>query len=495
MAKITLGKTTEKLTGSIGEITYGTWGQTKIAKKKIKREDKNSSSQQMQRSFVNVCINIWHCLAPVVKREYEGLLSNKNYTQYNCYLHNNISKIKNGSPGTIAQRRTMPELTLLNSYRPEYGHITYIEFNPADISGDECIQLIIYEVGKYGKEVIITTAEISAEETSPKSIYGLADSGQYHCISYKTNNRLSAATDYSNQRCTTWYGVEMSTPIGSIQAWHKNMPGCPALPPEWLECNGQEIIDEDSPLNGQLTPAMNGGSNGYIKGAETSGVSVEQQALAGVYTGLILGNHAHTKGSLAVTAHPVHNHEAISGDGLIITAHAEHRHYDNTRGTNAAASHAHDMGHAHGTIAAAHNAAGTSATTHAAHNHLAGSKPYPPEAGINMQVYDLSMANYTELTVITPHGTHNHNVAIPAYIGNTGGDGGHAHDIAGHWGEVNNIPPHNISGTTKNNSATQTHAVTGTPGTGGAGQGIIITGGGDELMPNSMTMVWIIRIK
>lgn len=47
-------------------------------------------------------------------------------------------------------------------------------------------------------------------------------------------------------------------PIGAIVAWHKNLTGVPALPAEWLECNGQTVSDAGSPLNGQVIPDLNG---------------------------------------------------------------------------------------------------------------------------------------------------------------------------------------------------------------------------------------------
>lgn len=61
------------------------------------------------------------------------------------------------------------------------------------------------------------------------------------------------------------------SPIGSIVAWAKSIPGTPALPVGWIECNGQTIADEDSPMNGQATPALNGADNRFLRGANVSG--------------------------------------------------------------------------------------------------------------------------------------------------------------------------------------------------------------------------------
>lgn len=63
-------------------------------------------------------------------------------------------------------------------------------------------------------------------------------------------------------------------PVGSIQAWAKNLPGVPALGPGWMECNGQVIADAASPMNGQFLPDLNGAQGGppcFLRGANTSG--------------------------------------------------------------------------------------------------------------------------------------------------------------------------------------------------------------------------------
>ncbi|MEQ1733065.1 MAG: hypothetical protein ABL940_05295 [Bacteroidia bacterium] len=59
-------------------------------------------------------------------------------------------------------------------------------------------------------------------------------------------------------------------PIGSIQAWAKSMPGTPALPVGWVECNGAVLSDVASPYNGQTIPNLNGTSR-FLQGAATSG--------------------------------------------------------------------------------------------------------------------------------------------------------------------------------------------------------------------------------
>jgi hypothetical protein len=59
-------------------------------------------------------------------------------------------------------------------------------------------------------------------------------------------------------------------PIGSIIAWTKSMGGVPALPEQFVECNGQVLNDPESALNGQAIPNLNG-ENRFLRGSVSSG--------------------------------------------------------------------------------------------------------------------------------------------------------------------------------------------------------------------------------
>jgi hypothetical protein len=59
-------------------------------------------------------------------------------------------------------------------------------------------------------------------------------------------------------------------PVGSIMAWLKNLAGVPALPGTWAECNGQTLDDPESPLHGQVLPALNTEQR-FLRGAAISG--------------------------------------------------------------------------------------------------------------------------------------------------------------------------------------------------------------------------------
>lgn len=74
-------------------------------------------------------------------------------------------------------------------------------------------------------------------------------------------------------------------PIGSIIAWHKDLTGCPSLPSEFAECNGQIISDSNSPFNGQTLPDLNGDAR-FLRGGATSGTEQDDamQRITGTFT-------------------------------------------------------------------------------------------------------------------------------------------------------------------------------------------------------------------
>jgi hypothetical protein len=64
-----------------------------------------------------------------------------------------------------------------------------------------------------------------------------------------------------------------SVPIGGSIAYFKDTPGVPALPANFVECNGQVLNDPESPLDGQTMPDANTGAQRFIRGGLTSGVT------------------------------------------------------------------------------------------------------------------------------------------------------------------------------------------------------------------------------
>lgn len=84
-----------------------------------------------------------------------------------------------------------------------------------------------------------------------------------------TNAELESAP-FRNQFNALKALIEALVPIGVAYPWFKSMPGVPALPGNFVECNGQVLADAESPLDGQTIPNLNGAGL-FLRGASTSG--------------------------------------------------------------------------------------------------------------------------------------------------------------------------------------------------------------------------------
>ena len=60
-------------------------------------------------------------------------------------------------------------------------------------------------------------------------------------------------------------------PVGGIMPWYKDLAGTPALPPNFVKCNGQVLNDPESIYNGELMPDINTGIQRFLRGGLTSG--------------------------------------------------------------------------------------------------------------------------------------------------------------------------------------------------------------------------------
>jgi len=88
------------------------------------------------------------------------------------------------------------------------------------------------------------------------------DSGQV--MATDGNGQLSWAN------ITNGNGTSGIIPIGAVTAWLKSFPNTPALPDNFVECNGQTINDTDSPFDGQVIPDINS-NNRFLRGNLSSG--------------------------------------------------------------------------------------------------------------------------------------------------------------------------------------------------------------------------------
>ena len=107
---------------------------------------------------------------------------------------------------------------------------------------------------------------------------------------------------------------QIAAPIGSIMAWHKDLPGSPTIPAGWVQCDGQVLSDADSPYNGMTLPNLNTGAMLIGSATSSSTVTAGGTHLHGV-TGTTdaVGNHQHVYipgpgGAANTTADGGHSH-------------------------------------------------------------------------------------------------------------------------------------------------------------------------------------------
>lgn len=98
--------------------------------------------------------------------------------------------------------------------------------------------------------------------------------------------------------------LEVTVPIGGIIPWAKTITGVPSLPACWKECDGTNVSDANSPLNGQATPNLNG-ANAFLRGSTTSGgtggaathahsVTASARYYSSAGSGMSFARHGHT---------------------------------------------------------------------------------------------------------------------------------------------------------------------------------------------------------
>ena len=122
-------------------------------------------------------------------------------------------------------------------------------------------------------------------------------------------------------------GASSSTagiPLGAVVAWLKNLAGTPALPAEFVECNGQVLSNPASVYNGATIPNLNasgGGSKRFLRGSTTSGTTggADTFTPAGTIaaTGTTVSVSAGTGASVSLpTAGHTHTFTGTSGASL-----------------------------------------------------------------------------------------------------------------------------------------------------------------------------------
>jgi len=365
-----------KISGKLDGVNFATHYNKNIVRKNMTRPDANTTAQNIQRDYFITCQRIWGNIAPVIKNTFGANLWLPNHTNYNIFIKENIVKIKNDDMPVIASGGTLTVPTIFFTERPAYGNKTYLYFNPADLIGAEKLQVIIIERGVYGQTTKIKTLELDSADTNPQTINGDNDSDQLNYIGYKTNNNFGTADLFSDQVFAFQSGAEMTAPIGSISWWHKSLTGCPALPAEWAECNGQVLNDVDSPFNGQTLPDINNTVKRFIRGGLASG---GLQAEGTKPNGLTIGNeNSHTHGI-------DHNHTETGNNasGGNDTKHASHDHTQTGYSSSGGSGKYNplDTSSSGPSVVADNKTSTATVTTHAVHKHTIGDYTGTSSAG------------------------------------------------------------------------------------------------------------------
>lgn len=81
------------------------------------------------------------------------------------------------------------------------------------------------------------------------------------------NYDIAAGHDHDGSNSKAIVGF---VPVGTVIDWLKSFTNTPALPAQFVECNGQTLSDSDSVYNGQVIPNLNG-DNRFMRGNSTSG--------------------------------------------------------------------------------------------------------------------------------------------------------------------------------------------------------------------------------
>ena len=82
------------------------------------------------------------------------------------------------------------------------------------------------------------------------------------------------------------------SPVGAVVAWLKSLTNTPALPANWVECNGQTLSDAASVYNGVVIPNLNG-----------SGSTTKRFLRGHTASGAVGGEDTHTLSEAELPAH------------------------------------------------------------------------------------------------------------------------------------------------------------------------------------------------
>ena len=122
---------------------------------------------------------------------------------------------------------------------------------------------------------ITSSGKVGIGTTSPQAMLDVADTIRAEGLKIEAGASAGHVMTSDGEGNASWQAPTSIglVPVGAILPWAKSTAGVPALPGEFVECNGQTLSDADSPLNGQSIPDLNGasGTPRFLRGATSSG--------------------------------------------------------------------------------------------------------------------------------------------------------------------------------------------------------------------------------
>jgi len=145
---------------------------------------------------------------------------------------------------------------------------------------------------------------------------------------------------HPQQQLTTTQIAFENAPVGSILAWHRDLPGTPVLPAGWETCDGQMVTDPASPYFGTLLPDLNGEAR-YLRGGLLSGVLQDDATAANglAATTDVQGSHVHAMNSSGSHSHTRGNVGGIGSTRGFAAAGSQ----SGSTSTSTAGSHTHSI--------------------------------------------------------------------------------------------------------------------------------------------------------
>lgn len=345
MARITISPLISALKGTIDRITYSTSAGIAIAKRKIQRDDVGSAAQATQRNYFIAACRLWDTIEAVGKLSWENAAQGNDATGWNTAAKGILNALRASAVPPLNAGGALSALTQISTRREQYSIITWLNWTPADLIGTQRAGIWAIEKYNYGYGGEIKYYELDNTDATEYPLTGLDGFKEYWIIGIKFDNTIIAANNCSSQVYYEQGAQAMSSPIGTIAAWHKSLAGTPTLPSDWVECNGQVLNDPASVYDGATIPDLNGDSR-YLRGGAASGA---MQAQLTAKNGLSITDHPKHKHTTPALAHVGNSGSWSDGNShFIVSAYpSDYVQTTNTNTARTSINHVHSINHTH----------------------------------------------------------------------------------------------------------------------------------------------------